>query len=121
MTLFSSFESPSPGYRLVADATSHFISAVQRSLKLGVNCSNRIEVEFRIGVFKYLFNSKGVNPPTGRGRFYNLEDFDTTYFIDNWYIVYDKLGDGCCVDFPIVVYNSNGSQSVYGDDLCNSS
>ena len=40
-------------------------------------------------------------PPTGRGLFYDLEDFDKTYFYDDWYVVYDKLGDGCKVDFPI--------------------
>ena len=51
--------------------------------------------------------------------FYYLEEFNNTYFSDNWYIVYDKLGDGCKVDFIIrleskirwssVVYNSDGS------------
>ena len=28
-----------------------------------------------------------------------MDDFNKTYFKDNWY--YDKLGDGCSIDFPI--------------------
>ena len=66
-----------------------------------MNCSNRLEVEFRVDVFRYLFQGKGHAPPRGRGLFYNLEDFDETYFMDEWYIVYDRLGDGCKIDFPI--------------------
>ena len=27
--------------------------------------------------------------------------FNSTYFSDDLYVVYDKLGDGCIVDFPI--------------------
>ena len=66
-----------------------------------VNCSNRLEVEFRVDVFRYLFQGKGHAPPRGRGLFYNLEEFDETYFMDERYIVYDRLGDGCKIDFPI--------------------
>ena len=55
----------------------------------------------------------------GRGLFYDLEDFEATFFPNNWYIAYDKLGDGC-IDFPIrleesklkwssVVFTSSGS------------
>ena len=66
-----------------------------------------------------LFNGKGRTPPTRQGLFYDLEDFDATYFGDDWCVVYDRLGDGCTTDFPIrlqsrikwssVVYNSDGS------------
>ena len=69
---------------------------------------------------KFLFNGKGSEPPCGRGLIYYLEEFNSTYFSDDWYIVYNRLGDGCKVDFPIirleskirwssVVYNSDGS------------
>ena len=61
---------------------------------------------------------KEVNPHMEEDWFYYLEEFNSTYFSDNWYIVYDKLGDGCKVDFPIrleskirwssVVYNFDG-------------
>ena len=124
------FESPTPQYRLVADAASNFVAAVNRSLKMGVNSNCKIEVEFRTDVFKYLFNNKGRKPPTGRGLVYDLDDFDKTYFTDNWYVAYDKLGDGCCVDFPIrlesklrwstLVYNSSGNikQRVFSEIIC---
>ena len=104
---------------MIIDATSHFKAAIHRSLKAGVNCNNRLDVEFRSDVFRFLFNGKGRNTPTGRGLFYNIEDFDGTYFENDWYIAYDRLGDGCSVDFPIkleskirwspIVYNSDGS------------
>ena len=47
------------------------------------------------------FKVKDMHPPRGRGLFYNLEDFDETYFMDKWYIVYDRLGYGCKIDFLI--------------------
>ena len=108
-----------PTYRLIVDASSHLKAALQKSLKSGVNINNHFELEFRTDVFKFLFSSKGKKAPTGRGLFYDLEDFDPTYFRDNWYVVYDRLGDGCCIDFPVkieskikwssLVYNSGGS------------
>ena len=79
----------------------HLKAAFHRSLKSGVNSNNKIELEFRIDVFKYLFNGKGRNPPTGRGLFYDLEDFNVNYSCDDRYVVYDKLGDGCCTFFLI--------------------
>ena len=96
-------------------------AVIHKSLKSGINRNNRLELEFRTDVFRFLFSGKGRTPPSGRGLFYDLKDFDTTYFGDNWHniIVYDKLGDGCCVEFPLrlesrikwsaVVYNSDGS------------
>ena len=94
-------------------------AVIHKSLKSGINRNNRLELEFRTDVFRFLFSGKGRTPPSGRGLFYDLKDFDTTYFSDNWHIVYDKLGDGCCVEFPLrlesrikwsaVVYNSDGS------------
>ena len=69
----------------------------------------------------YSWTKEEPPPPCGRGLFYDLEDFNTTYFSDNWYVAYyDKLGDGCGVHFPIrleskikwssIVYNSDGSK-----------
>ena len=48
---------------MIADAVSSFKAAVDRSLKAGLNCNNRIEIEFRVDVFKYLFSGKGRTPP----------------------------------------------------------
>lgn len=30
-----------------------------------------------------------------------MNDFDSTYFKGDWNVAYDKLGDGCTIDFPI--------------------
>lgn len=72
MLCCSTFESPQPSYRLIADATSHLKCAISRSLKLGVSCSNILEIEFRVDVFRYLFHGKGHKPQED-------EDYFTTY------------------------------------------
>ena len=84
----SGFEAPSPEYQLVADNISNFIAEVHRSLKLGVyvHCSLKV---------------KSSVPPTGRGNFFDLADFSNVYFPHDWYVVYDKLGNGCKVGFPV--------------------
>ena len=50
--------------------------------------------------FDIYFKIKDTHPQEDED-FYNLEDFDETYFMDEWYMVYDRLGDGCKIDFPI--------------------
>ena len=97
----SGFEDPCPDYRLVADGVSDLAAEVQKSLKLGVNLGCRFSLRFRTDVFNFLFKGTGSVPPTGRGRFFELEDFDNFYFPTDWYIVYDKLGNGCKVVFPV--------------------
>ena len=112
---------------MIADATSHLIAAVQRSLKSGVN---RLDLDFRTDIFRFLFNGRGRNPPRGRGLFYDLDDFDKTYFKDDWYVAYDKLGDGCTIDFPVrleskirwspKVYNADGTvkSRIFSEIIC---
>ena len=101
LSYYRSFETPTPSYRVIADATSNLTAVIQKSLKSGVNCNNRLDLEFRTDVFKVLFDGKGKKPPNGQGLFYDLNDFDKTYFKDNWYVAYDKLGNGCSIHFPI--------------------
>lgn len=83
------------------DEVSRLVLQVQRSLKSGVNLNRVFSVEFRVDVFNFLFKNKGRAPPAGRGLFYDLSSFSTTYFPVDWHVVYDKLGDGCRVDFPV--------------------
>ena len=101
LVICSGFEAPCPEYRLVADNFSNFIAEVHRSLKLGVNVNCSFSVAFRTDVFNFLFKGKGSVPPTGRGNFFDLADFSNVYFPHDWYVVYDKLGNGCKVVFPV--------------------
>lgn len=96
-----SYEDPSPPYRVIADNVSTLVSSIQHSLKLGVNTNCKFSLEFRTDVFNFIFSGKGTTPPTGRGTFYELEDFGSTYFPAGWHVVYDRLGDGCGIDFPV--------------------
>ena len=61
-------------------------------------------------MFRFLFKNKGCNPPDGRGLFYDADEFDQRYFEDQWYVAYDRLGDGCSVDFPIRLSPSSHSR-----------
>ena len=74
---------------------------MQGSLKLGVNLNCTFSVEFRVDVFNFLFKGKGRTPPAGHGLFYDLSSFSTTYFPVDWHVIYNKLGDGCRIDFPV--------------------
>ena len=46
-----------------------------------------------------MFNGKGCVVRGRRSLSYTLDDFSTDYFPSNWYVWYDKFGNGCKVDF----------------------
>ena len=74
---------------------------MERSLKLGVIRNSKFTILFRTEVFRFLFNDKGRDVQRGQGRNYDKEDFNETYFPCNWNRCYDRLGDGCEIDFPV--------------------
>ena len=74
---------------MIADATSHLTAAIQKSLMSGVNnCNNRFNLEVRTDAFRFLFDGKHRNLPR---LFYDMNDFDKTFFKDNWYVPFDNL------------------------------
>ena len=97
------YEDPSPPFRVVSDSISSLILGIQGSLRRGINLNCKFNVEFRVDVFSYMYLFSGIGslPPSGQGKLYNLDDFNPTFFPGNWFIVYDKLGNGCKVDFPV--------------------
>ena len=50
----------------------------------------------------FLFNGKGSIVKGMRGRSYNEADFDTQYFLPDWHVSYNRLGNGCKIVFPII-------------------
>ena len=82
---------------------------VVHTLRSGVNRRCSFSVLFRTDIFKFLFGGKGNDCPHRLGRFYNLEDFDGESFSPEWYKCYDRLGNGCTIEFPLV--GSNALQS----------
>lgn len=87
------------------DSISNFVSAVQNSLRAGTVRNCTFNVPFRTDVFKFIFNSKG-NVVTGkRGKSYNVDDFDEEHFPSNWFVSYDRLGNGRKVVFPIHIHS----------------
>ena len=55
-------------------------------------------------VFRYLFRDRGTKPTRGLGKLYQTVDFSEQFFSSEWE-VYDRLGDGCQVDFPIRMHS----------------
>ena len=56
-------------------------------------------------VFRYLFRDRGTKPTRGLGKLYKKVDFSEQFFSAEWDKVYDRLGDGCQVDFPIRMHS----------------
>ena len=54
----------------------------------------------------------------GRGRLYTVHDFDHMYFPQDWYQVYDQLGDGCEIEFPVrMCSNVKWSRTINRSDI----
>ena len=88
-----------------------------RSLKSG--CIRRCSFSscFRLDAFRYFFEGKGTRPSFGQGKNYEKHDFDQKFFPSNWDKVYDHLGDGCMVQYPIRICSKlKWSPLVYHKD-----
>ena len=77
------------------------MNEVNKSLKMGVNRGCKFTLNFRTDVFRYLFNGKGISSSHGAGSLYSIEHFETVYFPGGWHRIFDKLGDGCKISFPL--------------------
>ena len=101
-----SFITPTPNERVVLDSISSFLDGVTRSLRVGTVRNTKFTVEFRTDIFRLLFGGKGERANNGRGNLYQLTDFDSKYFSPGWHQCWDRLGDGCEVNFPIQLYST---------------
>ena len=101
------------------DGISNFCAAVDKSLKSGVNLHCTFKVEFRTDLFNFLFDGKGRHPPRRLGQLYELQDFDNRYFKTNWFRCYDKLGNGCEIDFPVRLYSKITWSALVYEKLSN--
>ena len=99
------FECPQPNARIIMDCVTKFKQAINLSLKSGSVGNNCIRIEFRLDVFRLLFDCRGQPPISGKGLLYSLEDFDDHYFVGEWYRRYNRLGDGCEVEFPMQLHS----------------
>ena len=88
------------------DSVSSFLDGVTRTLRAGAVRNTKFMVEFRTDVFKFLFGGKGERASSSHGHLYQLTDFDIKYFATGWHQCWDRLGDGCEVNFPIQLYST---------------
>ena len=72
-----------------------------KSLKSNCIRKCKFSTSFRMDVFKYLFQGKGVRPSFGQGTNYEKENFDERFFPSNCNVAYDHLEDGCKVHYLI--------------------
>ena len=90
-----------------------------RSLKSGCIRRRSFSARFRLDAFRYLFEGKGTRPSFEQGKNYEKDDFDQRqrFFPTNWDKVYDQLGDGCMVQYPIrICIKLKWSPLVYRKD-----
>ena len=74
-------------------------------LAVGAIRKCQFSVEFRMDVFRYLFRDRDTKATRGLGKLYQKVDFSEQFFSSEWDKVYDQLGDGCQVDFPIRMHS----------------
>ena len=103
--LYRSYFNPQPSVREIMDNVSNFMSGLSGCLKSGAIRKCQFTVEFRMDVFRYLFRDRGTKPTRGLGKLYQKVDFSEQFFSSEWDKVYDRLGDGCQVDFPIRMHS----------------
>ena len=56
-----------------------------------------------------------VDPLVSASNLY--EDFDSRFFKANWYRCYDKLGNGCEIDFPVRLHSKISWSALVYDKL----
>ena len=99
--MYRSYSHPQPSPSLIRDAISSFLCSLHSSLNVGTIRCCKFSIEFRIDIYNFLFDGKGSKPTSGKGLLYYQDDFHSEYFSEDWFLSYDRLGNGCCVDFPI--------------------
>lgn len=61
----------------------------------------KITMEFRHDVYKYLFQEKGREAKEKNWRLFDAKDFSKCKLPPNWNCKYDKHGDGVEIKFPL--------------------
>lgn len=87
-----SYEQPSPSSALVLECTVALRKAVEGSLRRGSIFNSKLTIGFRLDVFRYLFKDK---------RDCSRDDFPEEFFPLDWDVVYNKIGDGCRIQYPV--------------------
>ena len=70
------------------------MKGIQFGLRRGINLNCKFNVEFRLDVLVTSLVGKVVSLHLEKEN-YNSDDFNPTFFPVNWFIVYEKLGNGC--------------------------
>ena len=99
------FYNPLPDVRSIMDSVDNFITAIKNSLSKGITKNTRFTVKFRSDVFRYLLGSKGEKIFRRKGKKYDQNDFSNSYFPNGWDKYYNKDGECCYIDYPIIMHS----------------
>ena len=70
------------------------MSAIKDSLRCGVVRKCSFTISFRSDVYNFLFSGKGSTVSGRRCLSYSENDFNPDLFPSDWFVSYDRLGDG---------------------------
>ena len=71
--------------------------------KLKAKSNNKLVIDFEHDCFRYLFYGKGRTSRDNKYLLLEKNDFRKCRFVDNWDIVFDRIGDGVTVKYPVKV------------------
>ena len=91
VSFYSSFQKLSTPPTRMEDYRQHVLTKMAKSLNSGSIQRCKFSTPFRMDVFKYLFEGKGVRSSFGQGMNYEKENFDERFFPSNWDVAYDHL------------------------------
>lgn len=86
-------EQPQPPQAIVLENTVGMRKAIEASLRSGALFNTKLTISFRVDVFRYVFKDN---------RECNRDDFPKELFPLHWDTVYNKIGDGCRIQYPII-------------------
>lgn len=103
-TFCRKYYNPTPDIRAILDSVSNLVYTIKSSLKKGITRYNKLRIEFRSDVFRFLFGGKGKDINKRKGREYSKDDFDESYFAIDWFKCYNIYQECSYIDFPIIMY-----------------
>lgn len=94
------FASPKPELAIIQQNVDRLRHGILECLR-HKSPEQRITMEFRHDVFKYLFHSKGRKSPEKNWTLFEEGDFSKWQLPNQWNCVFDKHGDGYRMRFPV--------------------
>lgn len=90
------YEHPNPSQLDILEGISSIKWGIQDSLRCGIIRKSWITIPCRHDVFRHIFSSTANNQ-------YMQSDFSAPHFRSDWDVVYNSIGDGYKILYPIIM------------------